>query len=46
MDEEESWDLVEREAVSDASFRFLDNYDSALYLWDMFIESGWVNERS
>ena len=40
MDEEESWDHVEREDVSDASCPFLDHSDSALYLLDMFIGNG------
>ena len=37
MEEEESWDPVEREAMSDSSCPFLDQSDSAIYLWDMFI---------
>ena len=40
MDEEESWDPVEREAVSDVSFHFLEHYDYALNLWDMLIGTG------
>ena len=40
MDEEESWDPVEREAVSDASCPFLDHSYLALYLWEMFIGAG------
>ena len=37
MNEGESWDTAEREALSDAFFPFLDYSYSALYLWDMFI---------
>ena len=40
MDEEESWYPVEREAVSGASFPFLDHSHLEFYLWDMFIVSG------
>ena len=40
MDEEESWDPVEREAMSEASFPFLDHSNSELYLWDIFIGDG------
>ena len=39
MDEEESWDPVEREVVSDTYFPFLGHSDSALYLWYMFVGS-------
>ena len=46
MDGEESWDPLEREAVSDAYCPFLDQSDSALYLWDMFIRAGLVHGRS
>ena len=46
MYKEDSWDLVEKEAVSDAYFPFLDHSDYELYLWDMFIGSGQVHVRS
>ena len=40
MYEEESWDPVEGEAMSGASFPFLDHSDLVLYLWDMFVGAG------
>ena len=40
MNEEESWDPVERGAMSDTFCPFLDHSDSALYLWYMLIGAG------
>ena len=37
--EDEYWYPVEREAVYDTSYPFLDHSDYELYLWDMFIGS-------
>ena len=46
MDEEESWDTVEGEAVSDTSFPLLYWSGLALYLCDMFIGAEYVHGRS
>ena len=45
MYEEEFWDPVEREAVSDTYLPFLDYSDLELYIWYIFIGTGWVHGR-